>query len=317
MDRVFLLPRRGLHLVEGRADDDLDVVAAEAFGAAAAVHRGIAAAEHDHAFADRRDVAERHRGEPVDADVDVRRGFTAAGDRQVATARSTGADEDGIPVLRQKQAHGVDAGAAAELDTELQHVAGFLVDDLFGKPKARDLRTDHAAGLGVAVEHDDLVAQRRQVTGDGERGRAAADAGDPLAVALRWPRQVLGDVVLEVGRDSLQAADRDRFRFGGLGLFDPPAPTSRLAWAVTGTPQDARKDVRFPVDEIRVGIATGRDQADVFRDGRVGGASPLAIDDFVEVVRIADDGGSQISLSHAPTESGRVHCNGAKPTSRS
>ena len=45
--RVFLLPRRRLHLVEAGAHDDLHVLAAEAPRAAAAVHRGVAAAEHD------------------------------------------------------------------------------------------------------------------------------------------------------------------------------------------------------------------------------------------------------------------------------
>ncbi len=54
VDRVLLLPRRGLHLVEARAHDDLDVLAAEPTRRAAAVHRGVAAAQHDHALADRK-----------------------------------------------------------------------------------------------------------------------------------------------------------------------------------------------------------------------------------------------------------------------
>ena len=52
--RVFLLPRRRLHLVEAGAHDDLHVLAAQAPRAAAAVHRGVAAAEHDDALADLR-----------------------------------------------------------------------------------------------------------------------------------------------------------------------------------------------------------------------------------------------------------------------
>ena len=47
--RVLLLPGRRLHLLEAGADDDLDVLAAEAARGAAAVHRGVAAAEHDDA----------------------------------------------------------------------------------------------------------------------------------------------------------------------------------------------------------------------------------------------------------------------------
>src|SRR2546430_16828934 len=56
VDRVFLLPRRGLHLLEAGAHDHLDVLAAEPARGAAAVHRGVAAAEHD-------DRSEEHTSE--------------------------------------------------------------------------------------------------------------------------------------------------------------------------------------------------------------------------------------------------------------
>src|SRR6185436_13331135 len=108
--------------------------------------------------------------------------------------------------------------------------------------------------------------------------------------------------------DALEAADRYRLRLGGLRFLDPASAASRLARAVAGAAEDAGKDVRFPVDEVGVGVAAGRDQADVLGNGGVGGASPLAIDHFVKVVGIADVGGSQVSLS-TPPKVRRVHCN--------
>ena len=39
--------------------------------------------------------------------------------------------------------------------------------------------------FGVLVEHRDLVAERREIARDGERGGAGADAGDALAVLRR------------------------------------------------------------------------------------------------------------------------------------
>src|SRR6185436_16305230 len=83
---VFLFPGARLHLVEARAHDDLDVVPADAPRGAAAVHGGIAAAQHDDPLADLRGVAEGHRGEPVDADVDVLGRFLASRDVEVAAA---------------------------------------------------------------------------------------------------------------------------------------------------------------------------------------------------------------------------------------
>jgi len=58
---IFLFPRRGLHFLETRTHDDLHVVATEATRRTAAVHRGIAATEHDHALADLLDVTEVDR----------------------------------------------------------------------------------------------------------------------------------------------------------------------------------------------------------------------------------------------------------------
>src|SRR5581483_7386597 len=146
MHRVLLLPGRGLHLVEAGADDDLDVVAAEAAGGAAAVHRGVAAAEHDDPASDPVDVAEGDAGQPVDADVDIRRGFLPPGNVEVAAARSAGADEDGVEAFGEHAGQAVDARAVAGLDAAHSgDVADLLVDHRFGQAKARDLAPDHAA----------------------------------------------------------------------------------------------------------------------------------------------------------------------------
>src|ERR1700722_5239711 len=59
-DRVFLFPRRGLHLGEAGAHDDFDVGAAQTASRPAAVLGRVAAASYDHAPADRRDTATRN-----------------------------------------------------------------------------------------------------------------------------------------------------------------------------------------------------------------------------------------------------------------
>ena len=118
--RVFLLPGRGLHLLEAGADDDLHVLAAQPARGAAAIHRGVAAAQHDHALADLVDVAERDRGQPVDADMDVGGRFLAARDVEVAAARRAGADEDRVVALGQQRLQAVDALAEPHLDAEVE-----------------------------------------------------------------------------------------------------------------------------------------------------------------------------------------------------
>src|SRR5438045_2017061 len=85
--RVLFLPGRGLHLLEAGAHDDLHIIPAEAPRGPAAIHGGVAAAEHDDAAADPGDVLEGNAGEPIDADVDVARGFLAPRNIKVTAAR--------------------------------------------------------------------------------------------------------------------------------------------------------------------------------------------------------------------------------------
>ena len=95
------------------------------------------------------DVAERHRRQPVDADVDVARPLPGGPAIEVAAARRAAADEDRVAVLGEQRAHRLDARAAEEFDAELEDVAGLLVDHFLGQAEARDLRADDAAGLRV------------------------------------------------------------------------------------------------------------------------------------------------------------------------
>ncbi len=257
----------------------------QALRAAAAVHRGVAAA-HDHAR-DARRVPERHARQPVDADVDVGRGLAAAGDVDVATARRSAADEHRVEALPQERLHAVDALAGTEIDAHVEHVAHLLVDDALGQAELGDLRAHHPARLAVAVEHDELVAERCEIARDRERGGTGADHRDPLAVPMRGARgEAIADVFLVVGGDALQPADRHGLGLGLLvvALLDAPAPARGLAGAVAGSTQDAGEDVRLPVDEIRVAVASRGDEADVFGNRCVGGARPLAIDDLVKVI---------------------------------
>ena len=106
---IFLLPRRGLHLLEAGTNDDGHLLAAETARGAAAVHGGVAAAEDDDAPADLGYVAERDAGEPVDADMDVLGGLVTAWNVEVAAARRARPDENRVAVLGDQRFEAVDA----------------------------------------------------------------------------------------------------------------------------------------------------------------------------------------------------------------
>src|SRR4029453_18421905 len=96
---VFLFPGARLHFLEAGAHDDLDVFAAKPARGTAAIHPGVAAAEHDDTAADFFDRAEKTRTQPFDADMDVGGRLLAAGDVEFTAARRAGADEDRVILL--------------------------------------------------------------------------------------------------------------------------------------------------------------------------------------------------------------------------
>src|ERR1700760_3122908 len=167
--------------------------------------------------------------------MDVRRGFRAAGNVEVAATRRAGADKDRVPAFGEQGLETVDAHAGAEVDPEVEDIVALLVDHALRQAEARDLGADHAARLGVGIENGALVPERRQVAGNGQRSGPGPDEGDALAVLLRSrSRQARFDVALVVGGDALQPADCDRL------VLDPAAPAGGLARPVTGAPEHAR-----------------------------------------------------------------------------
>ena len=171
------------------------------------------------------------------------------------------------------------------VDAHVEDEADLLVQHRLRQAERRDVAAHEAAGHGEALEDRHVIAQRREIVGHGQRGRAGADAGDALAVLHgRRLRQLAVQLALEVGGDALEAADRHRL------LLDAAAPAGRLAGPVADAAEDAREHVGIAVQQVRVGEAPLRDEADVFGHIGVRGTGPLAIDDLVEIVRMRSVG---------------------------
>ena len=157
----------------------LHVLAAEAPRDAAAIHRGVAAAEHDRRACRSSSMWPNDTlRQPVDADVDVRRGFLAARNVEIAAARRAGADEYRVVAFAPASAfEAIDALAAAKLDAEIEDVADLLVDHRLGQAESAESGVrimPPACGSPSNTMH--VVAERRQIARDGQRRRAGADA---------------------------------------------------------------------------------------------------------------------------------------------
>jgi len=124
---------------------------------------------------------------------------------------------------------------------------------------------------------------------------------------VRRFRHWLRDVVLVVGSEALQPADRNGFGLGAVfvrgrlahldvAFLDAAAAACGFAWAIAGAAENAGEDIRIPVDHVGIAVAACGDQADVFGDRGVSRAGPLAIDNFMKVVGVRDIGRLQKKL---------------------
>ena len=97
----------------------------------------------------------------------------AAGNVEVAPVRRAAADEDRVVALAEQRLEAVDASRGDETAAGRQRVADLFVDHFVGQAEFRDLAAHHAAGARIGIEHDDLVADRGEIAGDGQRGGPA------------------------------------------------------------------------------------------------------------------------------------------------
>ena len=281
--RVFQFPRRRLEVLAASARDDLHVRRTNALRRAAAIHRGVADTDDDHARFDLLKVPEVHVGQPLDADMHFVTGFCAAGQIQLLTLRRPTTDEDGIVPFREQRLHAVDGSAVFHGGTHVDDVAALLVQHLLWQSERRNIHAHQPARLCVLLVDRDVVAEWQQIVRDRQGGRSGTNQRDALAVLRRGRLgQSVGDIATVVGGDPLEATNRD-------GLFlDADAPAGGLAGTIAGATKNAREDVRFTVQEIRVIVSPLRDQSQIAGNVSVGRARPLAIHDLVVVSRIGD-----------------------------
>ena len=168
--------RRALVLDAGEGD----LVGAAAEGGAAGVVGHVAAADHDHALAGGRRLAERLRAQELDGAHDAL--LVEAVDRQVLALVQAGRQEDGLVAVGEQRVDG-EVRAAALPGLELDAEGGDAVDLALQRGARQavlgDADAQHAAGDRQSLEHGRLVAELRELAGGGEACGAAADDRRP------------------------------------------------------------------------------------------------------------------------------------------
>ncbi len=261
VEALFDLLARRRHLVAAApvGDGDLGGLAAgggEARGAARRVEGHVAAADDDHAVADRHGPAEVELAQELDcreAAVEV----VALGRRRGAGVQA-GGQEDGLVAVGQQAVDGeVDAAALVEAQVDAQgaDLVDLALQDVLRHAMVGDADAQHAAGHRQRLEDRGGVAVLGQVAGAAQAGRAAADDGDLL---VEGDGQLLGQVGggAVVAGEALEAGDGD-------GLVDRAARAGRLAGVRADAAADRREGVGLGGDAVGVFKAALGDEGDV------------------------------------------------------
>ena len=190
---------------------DRDVLGAVAQAGPRTVHRGVAAADHDHVATWVDLLAEVRLLHEVDPVVDA---FEIAA-RHVERDRvhRPGGDRHRVEVALELVERDVDAdrGVEPEGDAEPLDEADVHLDRLARQAERRDADEHRPAGIRQAVEDRHHEALQGELAGDGQPGRAGADDGDALGACLDG-RHDVGDPggLVPLDEEPLHRPDRER-----------------------------------------------------------------------------------------------------------
>ena len=252
---------------------DGDLLGAQAQGRAAGVEGHVAAADDDDVLAHVDLLAERGGLEQAHR-VEHARGVRARDGQRAATLQADGEVHGLVAaavLLHEAVDREVHAGglAALQVDAEREHAVDVLLQGGLGQAVLGDAEAQHAARLGLALEHGDGVAEQGQVAGGGEAAGTGADHGDLL---LERDRGLVGQrhvVVGVVAHEALEAGDGD-------GRLDLPARAVGLALVRADTPADGGEGVGLTGDRVRLREALVGDESHVALRAGVHGARTLA-----------------------------------------
>ena len=179
--------------------------------------------------------------------------FLAAGNVEVAAARRAGADEDRVVAFGQQRLHAVDRAGrrgTRRRDRGCSRTSSSITAS--GRRKCGICVRIMPPALRVLVEHDALVAERREIARDGERGRAARRRS-----AMRLPFFCVAALAAGARgcRPCKSAATRFRRQIATGSFSTRPRRQAGSQGRSQVRPRMPGKHVRLPVDHVGVAVA--------------------------------------------------------------
>ena len=213
------------HLGLGAAVDYVGVLRAKADGAAAYVHRNVAAADNGAFFTDLGLVAEVYLTQEVNAAEHALELLARNAER--SGLLSADSQIEALIALLSELLYGnvfADLDAALEFNAHLTKNVDLGVQDVLFKAEGGDTKREHTAGDGVFIENGDRVTLVRKIVCAAHAGGARAYDGDLLGVGAAGLVYHLGNVAglfvqVVVGDKALDLVNGDSLVNACAGAF--------------------------------------------------------------------------------------------------
>ncbi len=172
------LVRARRHVVAAFQAGHVHLLGAQPPGGAGAVEGHVAAAQHDHPFADSHLVAQVHSAQEVGAHQDA----LTVGPRDAQLLSFVGAhcNHDRLVALLEERVQRFHPGPGHDNHSHSFDLADLALDHVPRQPVFGDAVAEHASGGGKRLEHGHLMPLEAQVVGRGETGGPGADNRHPL-----------------------------------------------------------------------------------------------------------------------------------------
>src|SRR5690606_32561096 len=131
--------------------------------------------EYDDFFAYFFNMLKSYACQKLDADVNIFFSFFSSGNIEIAPFWRSRSDKYSIVIFLQHLLHAFHKSVEMRVNTHIEDIIHFLIQNRFGKAEGRYLCAHHTTAFVPLIIQVDFITQRSEVSGNSQRSRSSAD----------------------------------------------------------------------------------------------------------------------------------------------
>src|SRR5690606_5631486 len=144
---IFDFPGRSFHVFKRTANNHSHLLSAKSSRSAATIHSSIPASEYDDFFAYFFNMLKSYACQKLDADVNIFFSFFSSGNIEIAPFWRSRSDKYSIVIFLQHLLHAFHKSVEMRVNTHIEDIIHFLIQNRFGKAEGRYLCAHHTTAF--------------------------------------------------------------------------------------------------------------------------------------------------------------------------